>query len=69
LESFCSCCVERCDLLRSEVDYYYRFQKEMVLPYDENNSEHEEHLKALYRVIFNETEMPARSENWKSIGF
>lgn len=39
------------------------------MPYDESNPQHEEHLAALYREVFNESEMPARSEKWKTIGF
>lgn len=42
LETLCSCCCsERCDLMKSEVDYYFRFRQDMIVSYDESNPTHE----------------------------
>ncbi|TNV74012.1 hypothetical protein FGO68_gene4949 [Halteria grandinella] len=75
MEKFCKCCLsENRDLMKSEVEMYYRFREELIQPYDEFNHIHEAALLELYRKAIGidfEEGLPERliTEKWQNIGF
>ena len=78
-EKFCSCCAggQTTAISRNELRNYKTFCNIFIHRYDDKNPEHESVLKALFDLVFPETD-PAReqanmvnlhNERWKDVGF
>lgn len=49
---FGSCCAISNDLNKRELKYYNKFVSQMIQDYNPSNSEHEDNLRAFYKLVF-----------------